>query len=79
MQAVRHRLDDAERDVGGIEIREDQQVGFARKRAVGHDALAQNLGDGRITMHFAIDFEVRREFAHELQCLTHLGGALGIA
>ncbi len=59
MQAVGHGLDHAEGDVGRIEVREDQQVRFAGKRAVRHHVTAQAFGDGAVAVHFAVDFQLQ--------------------
>ena len=79
MQAVRHGLDDAERDVGGIEIGEDEQVCLAGQGAVGHDAAAQRIGDGGIAVHLAVGLQTGRLLADDFHRPAHLEGAFGIA
>ena len=60
------------RDIGGIEIGEDQQVGRTRQGGSRAKRIAADLLDqGGIGMHFAIHLQLRLPRTDQLQRLAH--------
>ena len=66
-------LDQVVGDVGGIDVRHDQQVGLTLERRVRVGFASNVFVQRRIAMHFAVNFQLsRRHGRNQTGCGTHL-------
>ena len=59
-------------DVGGVDVRQHQQVGLAGQRAARHQLLAQFSIERKVAVHFAVDLQPGRLAAQQRQRAPHL-------
>ncbi len=79
MQRVHHRLHRRERDIGCVQTRKDQQIGFVLERGMRVDTLAQRCRERGIAVHLAVGFQIGGDLLQDRGRLAHLQRACRIA
>ena len=67
-----------ERDVGGVNIGHDQQVGAAFEGGVRVDGIANALRERRVAVHFAVAFQFGGAFAQDGERFAHFARRGGV-
>ena len=79
MKRACHLLKERHRDMGRVDVREDEEVGLAVQCTVGHRPLSDDFVECVFTGHLAVDDEVRRGKAQSFQRFAHALGGFGLA
>ena len=76
-RALGKALDELHGDVGGVEVREDQDIGTAGDVGLAADLLGGNgRVDGGVKLELAIGGKLRAPLVHEFDGLVHALDAL---
>ena len=75
---VRQRLDHLIRDIGGIEIGHDQDIGLPFQLRMRQDQLARGFRKRGIALHLAVRLDLRMLVFQKRGCLSHLARGVRI-
>src|SRR6185369_13727795 len=77
-QRIRQRLDHLVGDVGGVEVRHDQDVGIAFQVGMRQHQLARRGRKRGIALHFAVGLDLRMLFLQKRGGTAHLARGIGV-
>jgi len=75
---VRQRLDHLIGDIGGVEIRHDQDIGLTLQLRMRQDQFSCRFDQRGIALHFTIRLDFRMVLFQKRGGAAHLAGRLGI-